>query len=63
MYVPGPILKACNNELVLLELSISRKADPTTKGVFSTPSTFSFASIKGALHRCMVGSSAGTQTV
>lgn len=32
MYLPGPLLKACNNELILLELGNSMKADASAKG-------------------------------
>ncbi|BDA51062.1 probable beta-galactosidase [Coccomyxa sp. Obi] len=31
MYLPGPLLKACNNELILLELGTSMKADASAK--------------------------------
>ena len=32
LYLPGPLLKACNNELVLLELGNKMKADSSAKG-------------------------------
>ena len=36
MYVPGPLLKACNNELLLLEVGTIKPADATATGG-STP--------------------------
>ncbi len=35
MYVPGVLLKACNNELTLLELGTTMKANPAAKGAFT----------------------------
>ncbi len=32
MYVPGPLLKACNNELLLLEVGTIKPADATAMG-------------------------------
>ena len=36
MYIPGPLLRACNNELVLLELGNSMVADRAPTGVHAS---------------------------
>ncbi len=32
MYIPGPLLKACNNELILLEVGAKMRANASPKG-------------------------------
>lgn len=56
MYVPGPILKACNNELVLLELGASRQANPAAKGAFTAQQWPSSILVKGAQSNVIRGS-------
>lgn len=33
MYVPGPLLKACNNEILLLEVGTQKAADAKATGM------------------------------
>jgi hypothetical protein len=33
MYVPGPLLKACNNEILLLEVGTQKVADVNATGI------------------------------
>ncbi|EIE21208.1 hypothetical protein COCSUDRAFT_57119 [Coccomyxa subellipsoidea C-169] len=41
MYIPGPLLKACNNELILLEVGTKMRANASPKVFFTDKADFS----------------------
>lgn len=43
MYIPGPLLKPCNNEIVMLELGVATKADAAPTGAPHLFFSFAFS--------------------